>query len=262
MPLVRRYITTHNNDGEAVFLSSSRVPECAPNRTAGDDGEVAMLYSTDTFPIQMDQEADVAVYDSYLHTPPGLMPQNGTVMRVVDMRPSKETPMHRTISLDYGVVLEGEVELLLDSGQSRVMRRGDVSIQRGTSHSYRNRSDTDWCRLLFVFLPTGPLTVGGKELKEEWYDEWGEEKQEEEKQGEKQEEGKQEEGKQEEEKQDSEKQEGENQEEGKQEEGKQEEKQEDGEQQGEKPEDQKQEDGKRHGPLEKAKSKISALKYS
>lgn len=219
-----------------------------------------MLYSTDTFPIQMDQEADVAMYDSYLHTPPGLMPQNGTVMRVVDMRPSKETPMHRTISLDYGVVLEGEVELLLDSGQSRVMRRGDVSIQRGTSHSYRNRSDTDWCRLLFVFLPTGPLTVGGKELKEEWYDEWGDEKKEGEKQeGEQEEgkeegkqEGKQEEGKQEE-TQDSEQQEGEKQDEGQQE---------GAEQKGKKQEDQKQEDGKRHGPLEKAKSKISALKSS
>jgi quercetin dioxygenase-like cupin family protein len=171
MPLVHRYITTHNHDGEAVFLSASQVPDCAPNRPAGDDGEVALLFATDTFPVKLEEEADVAVYDSYLHTPPGLTPEHGTVMRVVDMQPRKETPMHRTTTLDYGVVLEGEVELILDSGQSRVMRRGDVSIQRATAHSYRNRSETDWCRLLFVFLPIQPVTVAGKELKEEWYDE-------------------------------------------------------------------------------------------
>jgi len=170
IPPIRRYITTHNDDGEAIFLSACQVPECAPSRSAGDDGEVALLYATDTFPIKTDNEADVAVYDSYLHTPPGLTPDHGTVMRVVDMQPLKATPMHRTISVDYGVVLEGEVELVLDSGQSRVMKRGDVSIQRGTSHSYRNLSATEWCRLLFVFFPMEPVQVAGRQLKEEWYD--------------------------------------------------------------------------------------------
>jgi quercetin dioxygenase-like cupin family protein len=170
-PRVHRYITTHNLDGEAVFISACQVPECAPTRSAGDDGNLALLYSTDTFPVQTQEEADVAVYDSFLHTPPGLTPEHGTVLRVIDMQPQKETPMHRTVSVDYGVVLEGEVDLVLDSGQSRTMRRGDVSIQRGTAHSFRNRSDKDWCRILFTFLPMQPLTVAGKQLQEEWYDE-------------------------------------------------------------------------------------------
>lgn len=92
-------------------------------------------------------------------------------MRVIDMKPGKITPMHRTVSLDYGVVIEGEAELILDSGEKRVMKRGDVSIQRGTSHSFRNTSDSEWCRLLFVFLPMEQLTVAGKQLGEEWYEE-------------------------------------------------------------------------------------------
>ncbi|KAL1965470.1 hypothetical protein VTN77DRAFT_5726 [Rasamsonia byssochlamydoides] len=211
IPLVRRYITAHDRDGAAVFLSASQVPECAPNRSAGDNGEVALLYATDSFPAQLDEEADVALYDSYLHTPPGLTPEQGTVMRIVDMRPQKETPMHRTVSLDYGVVLEGEVELVLDSGQSRVMRRGDVSIQRATAHSYRNRSETDWCRLLFVYLPVQqPLEVAGRRLKEEWYDQDQEDRE----RGEEQsvEAGGGEQEKQEQEKQELEKQEGEKQE--------------------------------------------------
>ncbi|OXV09998.1 hypothetical protein Egran_02238 [Elaphomyces granulatus] len=175
LPVVHRYITTHNEDGEAIFLSPSQIPECAPNRSAGDDGEVALLYATPKVPVDANNEADVAVYDSYLHTPPGLTPPQGTVLRVVDICPEKEIPMHRTVSFDYGAVLEGEVELMLDSGQSRMMRRGDVSVQRGTSHSYRNRSATEWCRLLFVFLPMEQLMVAGRPAREEWYYEHGEE---------------------------------------------------------------------------------------
>ena len=46
--------------------------------------------------------------------------------------------MHRTMSLDYGVVLQGEVELLLDSGEVRLLAAGDVAVQRGTMHAWRN----------------------------------------------------------------------------------------------------------------------------
>jgi quercetin dioxygenase-like cupin family protein len=170
-PRVHRYITTHNHDGEAVFLSSCQVPECAPFRTAGEDGELALLYSTDTFPVQCQDELDVAVYDSSLHMPPGITPENGTVFRVIDMQPLKESPMHRTVTVDYSVVLEGEVDLVLDSGEKRTLRQGDVTIQRGTAHSFRNRSTSSWCRLLFVFMPMQQLTIGGKKMEEEWYDE-------------------------------------------------------------------------------------------
>ncbi|OKL62538.1 hypothetical protein UA08_02153 [Talaromyces atroroseus] len=170
-PRVHRYITTHNREGEAIFLSGSQVPECAPFRSCGEDGEIALLYATDTFPVECHNEVDVAVYDSYLHTPPGMTPGHGTMLRVIDMQPLKETPMHRTVTVDYSVVLEGEVDLVLDSGQKRTLRQGDVSIQRGTAHSFRNRSDTKWCRLLFVFMPMQQLIIGGKKMEEEWYQE-------------------------------------------------------------------------------------------
>lgn len=58
--------------------------------------------------------------------------------------------MHRTQSLDYGVVIEGEVEMVLDDGVSTVMGRGDVAVQRGTSHGWRNVSKTEWARMFFV----------------------------------------------------------------------------------------------------------------
>lgn len=171
LPDIRRYITAHSTDGESVFLSHTQIPEYIPSKPAGEDGDIALVYTTSATPVVLDNEEDVADYDDFLHTPPGLTTSQGTVMRTIDLRPGKVTPMHRTVSIDYGVVLEGEVDLILDSGQSRILRRGDVSIQRGTAHSYRNRSTTEWVRMLFTFMPIQKLNIKGKDLDAEVYDE-------------------------------------------------------------------------------------------
>jgi len=71
--------------------------------------------------------------------------------------------MHRTVSLDDGVVLEGEVELVRDGGETRVGRRG----QRGTMHAWRKRSETEWSRMLYVRVEGGDRVVEGRELGEE-----------------------------------------------------------------------------------------------
>jgi quercetin dioxygenase-like cupin family protein len=170
LPYIHRYITTHNTDGEAVFISHAQIPDYLPSKPAGEDGEIALLYATTSMPASVDDEADVAMYDEFLHQPPGITTDGGTIFRMIDLRPGKTTPMHRTVSVDYGVILEGEVDLILDSGESRHMHRGDVSVQRGTAHSFRNRSDSEWCRMLFVFLPMHKLTIQGKELGEEVYE--------------------------------------------------------------------------------------------
>lgn len=154
-----------------MFISHSQIPEYIPSKPISDDGDIALLYATVSNPVSVDDEIDVQAYDEYLHTSPGLTTSLGTVLRTIDLHPGKTSPMHRTVSVDYGVVLEGEVDLILDSGQSRTLRRGDVSIQRGTAHSYRNRSDTEWCRMLFVFLPMQKLTIKGRDLDQEVYDE-------------------------------------------------------------------------------------------
>jgi quercetin dioxygenase-like cupin family protein len=75
--------------------------------------------------------------------------------------------MHRTVSLDYGIVLAGDMELILDSGETRKMKVGDVAIQRGTMHAWRNLSDTEPARMIYVLLPSLPLSnVGGEDLAE------------------------------------------------------------------------------------------------
>lgn len=98
---------------------------------------------------------------------PGLHIANGTVVRLIDFGPGLESPLHRAMSIDYGIVLEGEFELSLDSGESRIMRRGDVSVQRATAHKWRNitAGGTEAGRMLYVLLDCKqPLWVAGEKV--------------------------------------------------------------------------------------------------
>jgi quercetin dioxygenase-like cupin family protein len=161
---IQRFITTHTPDGKPTF--SADIPEDAPFRVLPDGAEFALCYATNKFPVQMTDDEDLNVYKQYAQNLPGITIDTGSVLRVVDMRPGALSPMHRTISLDYGVVLEGEVELILDSGESRLMKRGDISVQRGTNHAWRNTSDTSWARMLYVLQPAEPLMFGGQALQD------------------------------------------------------------------------------------------------
>lgn len=97
---------------------------------------------------------------------PGLHVQNGTVVRMIDFGPGLESPLHRAMSIDYGVVIQGEFVLTLDSGESRVMKQGDVSIQRATAHKWKNITEncTKPGRMLWILLDIQDLTVNNKKI--------------------------------------------------------------------------------------------------
>lgn len=161
-PPLKRYITTHDEQGKAII--SPDFDETLPV-TAIKDGEVdfGLCWTTETLPIKLDG-SDLDVYTKHLSGGPGISIATGTVMRVVTMAPGHLSPMHRTASLDYGCVLEGECELILDSGEKRVMKRGDTSVQRATNHAWRNPSETEWCRMLYVVVGAEMPKVDGKEM--------------------------------------------------------------------------------------------------
>lgn len=81
------------------------------------------------------------------------------MMRIVDVPPGSMSPMHRTASLDYGVVLEGNVELIMDGGDRVVLKRGDTCVQRATNHAWRNTSETEWARMLYVLTEAKPVVL-------------------------------------------------------------------------------------------------------
>lgn len=84
------------------------------------------------------------------------------------MAPGITSPMHRTVSMDYGFVLEGEIELVLDSGETRLMKRGDMCVQRATNHAWRNVTPNGgWGRMVYVLVAAEKIEIAGKILEED-----------------------------------------------------------------------------------------------
>lgn len=161
LPAVNRYITTTNSAGKAVLAQG--VAPANVWQKIGSMAKFFLAYTTRTFPVSITESKDISSYSNDLSSPPGLTISNGTVVRYVDMAPNTLSPMHITVSVDYGIVLEGEVELVLDSGETRVMRRGDICVQRATNHAWRNVTKNDgWARMVYVLVTAEP-TEGLKE---------------------------------------------------------------------------------------------------
>ncbi|KAJ6015141.1 hypothetical protein N7540_009732 [Penicillium herquei] len=172
---LNRFITTHNAAGEAIF--SDTLSETMPIQSMADGADFSLAYTSSHFPAQLNDDADIKEYNNYLTSPPGITISTGNVCRIVDIQPGALSPMHRTVSLDYGVVLEGEVELVLDSGETRLLKRGDVAVQRGTNHAWRNvtpdaedpntgAKTPQWARMLYVLSPAQEMFIGDKKLGE------------------------------------------------------------------------------------------------
>jgi hypothetical protein len=107
------------------------------------------------------------------------MAPSGVVFRTISMPLGEETPMHKTLSVDYAVLIEGSVELILDAPyppelegteenelgrkeERRVLNPGDTVVQRGTMHAWRNVGE-GWARMVFVMMPAAGLDVQGLE---------------------------------------------------------------------------------------------------
>jgi quercetin dioxygenase-like cupin family protein len=144
--------------GHAVFRS---VEEVQPVTIPSGDAAFATIWSAAEVPVDLNDETDGSIRNV------GLTLNGGSVIRVVDMLPGGASPMHRTNSLDYGIVIYGEVELELDDGLIEACRAGDVIVQRGTIHLWRNASPTEPCRIVFVLTEAaGPYLHEGEPLEE------------------------------------------------------------------------------------------------
>jgi quercetin dioxygenase-like cupin family protein len=92
--------------------------------------------------------------------------KGGSVIRIVDMVPGRPSPMHRSFSIDYGVVISGQLELTLDGGETVLLEAGDIVVQRSTNHLWRNPSDTQMCRIAFILIESLPVVVNGRVMEE------------------------------------------------------------------------------------------------
>lgn len=154
---VRRVVTGHNAEGLAVFRSDENfIPEPIPSG----DADFALLWTTATVPANNNDETDGRNREA------GVTLNGGSVMRIVDMLPGGASPLHRTNSIDYGVVLAGQVELELEAGVKTLLGPGDCVVQRGTNHLWRNPSATETCRIAFILVEAQPYLHQGVPLAE------------------------------------------------------------------------------------------------
>ena len=100
---------------------------------------------------------------SFTSTVPGTtFDPNGTVFRIVEYEPGVAPRSHRTDSIDYAVVLSGEIDMELDDGVVH-LGPGDVVVQRGTIHNWVNRGTVP-CVIAFALIGAKPVTRNGKPL--------------------------------------------------------------------------------------------------
>jgi quercetin dioxygenase-like cupin family protein len=150
---IRRVLTGHNADGRAVV----KIDETCRNLISTRKGQQScVVWTTDTAPADNDTDEDAS------QRPVGTTLAGGTVFRIVRYDPGVAPRNHRTDSIDYAVVLAGEIDMELD-GATAKLKAGDVLVQRGTIHNWVNRS-SEPCIIAFVLVDAKPVVAGARRL--------------------------------------------------------------------------------------------------
>lgn len=147
----RRVVTGHDANGVSRVISDGPVPV---HRDIPEDGVgFYEVWQTDQTPALLYPEEPSEPTNRDLRVAPG---PNGTKIRVNEFRPGHinahglQSPIHRTESVDYGIVLEGEIVLVLDDSEV-TLKAGDIVVQRGTDHAWVNRAETT-ARVAFILV--------------------------------------------------------------------------------------------------------------
>ena len=173
---VHRVITGHSSTGKAIIikddvLSPMNVMDNLKEATDSDIG-ITLIYRTEENANNLNKRPasdasfsvsnTVPFKDPYRTNMPIAEPGHAN-WKIVDFPAGKIASMHRTTSLDFGVVLKGELVLELDDGVEKVLTEHSVIVQRGTIHAWHNRT-AEVARLAFVVLPAETAVINGQEL--------------------------------------------------------------------------------------------------
>ncbi len=171
---IRRVVTGHSAQGKSIIVSDAASPHVMTMPGNPSFG-MTNLWITDATPADNTGTKDAADRPIVLEPPAG-----GSIFRVVEFPPdrtlasfdrdaafaamgaghamdkdaSRHPGMHRTATVDYAIVLSGEIWALMDEGET-LLRTGDVLVQRGTNHAWSNRSDAP-CQVAFILIAARP----------------------------------------------------------------------------------------------------------
>ncbi len=157
---IRRVVTGHDDGNVAKVIIDST----ATNHKGGASGaQSTLVWITEGAPAEMPVGETVEDMGArILGTPP---PPNGTRFCVITFPPGNPGRMHRTETIDYVIVMEGEIDMDMDDSTVK-LKAGDVLVQRGTNHSWVNRGK-EVARAAFVLVDAKPLGIGHPIVREE-----------------------------------------------------------------------------------------------
>lgn len=148
-------VTGHDDSGKAIV----KIDEvCTHYREGRPGGFACNVWTTDTAPADNSSQDDKGLREGKF-----TMIENGSVFRILDFRPGVAQRVHRTDSIDYIVVMSGEIDMELEAGEEVHLKAGDVMVQRGTVHNWINRG-TESCVLAVILIHANPVVAGGKPL--------------------------------------------------------------------------------------------------
>lgn len=150
---IRRVVTGHDDQGRAKVLIDEQVTNTFSHRQGA---EFSVIWSSEGFPVNNDGDEDPSEKKI------GTFVDNGTVFRIVSFAPGVAPRNHRTSSIDYAVVMSGEIDMVLDIGTVH-LKAGDVLVQRGTLHDWINNGTVP-CVIAFTLITAKPVIAGGKPL--------------------------------------------------------------------------------------------------
>jgi len=159
---VRRIVTGHDADGRAVVASDERLT--AVPRRIGAHITGCEIWSTDRMPVDNSAAADAAQRAGFVKRYNYVGTGQGTTIRVTEWAPGHARFTHRTETVDYAILLSGEIDLELDNGETVHLKPGDVVVQRGTIHTWVNRGSAP-AVTAFILIDAKPAEVNGEELR-------------------------------------------------------------------------------------------------
>lgn len=146
---VRRVVTGHDENGKSTVL----IDEISKNVISMREGQNStVIWATDQ------ETPDLTRLNDISHTVKQTVVPNGSVCRIARLMPGVAPRMHRTESLDYAIILSGDMDMELDDGEMVHLKPGDVVVQRGTMHNWQNNG-TEPVVVAFILI-SAPLPEG------------------------------------------------------------------------------------------------------
>ncbi|KAJ6622180.1 hypothetical protein B0H10DRAFT_1788357 [Mycena sp. CBHHK59/15] len=156
LPDPRLVVTGHAPDGTSIFTFDGTREPFAPFGPAA--SHFTSFHASPTVPA-----SNTAPFPELATVLPRCPPE-GVLFCITDIQAGGSAPMHRTLSMDYAVVLSGEIVLSLDNGDEKTVKAGEFMVQRGANHAWHNRTK-ETCRILVVMVGTEKIVLAdGKAL--------------------------------------------------------------------------------------------------